>query len=100
MVQEELVRFLLTIHYDGSGFHGWQLQPDVRTVQGDIEAVLDVCDAARFAPGSAGGEGMIVDEGVIVEIVTPGTGDPVPEGEVGEVGGDRVGAGSVVWLSP
>ena len=31
------------------------------------------------------GEGMIVDEGVIVEIVTPGTGDPVPIGEVGEV---------------
>jgi phenylacetate-CoA ligase len=30
-------------------------------------------------------EGMIVDEGVIVEIVTPGTGTPVPEGEVGEV---------------
>ena len=30
-------------------------------------------------------EGLIVDEGVIVEIVRPGTGDPVPEGEVGEV---------------
>jgi len=30
-------------------------------------------------------EGMIVDEGVIVEIVRPGTGDPVPVGEVGEV---------------
>ena len=28
---------------------------------------------------------MIVDEGVIVEIVTPGTGDPVPDGEIGEV---------------
>jgi len=28
---------------------------------------------------------MIVDEGVIVEIVRPGTGDPLPEGEVGEV---------------
>ena len=28
---------------------------------------------------------MIVDEGVIVEIVTPGTGEPVPEGEIGEV---------------
>ena len=28
---------------------------------------------------------MIVDEGVMVEIVRPGTGDPVPEGEVGEV---------------
>ena len=30
-------------------------------------------------------EGMIVDEGVIVEIVRPGTGYPMPEGEVGEV---------------
>jgi phenylacetate-CoA ligase len=30
-------------------------------------------------------EGMIVDEGVIVEIVRPGTGDPVAAGEVGEV---------------
>ena len=30
-------------------------------------------------------EGMIIDDGVIVEIVRPGTGDPVPEGEVGEV---------------
>ncbi|CAN5122515.1 AMP-binding protein [soil metagenome] len=29
--------------------------------------------------------GMTVDEGVIVEIVRPGTGDPVPEGDVGEV---------------
>ena len=28
---------------------------------------------------------MVVDEGVIVEIVTPGTGDPVTEGEIGEV---------------
>ncbi len=30
-------------------------------------------------------EGMIVDEQVIVEIVTPGTGTPVAPGEVGEV---------------
>jgi phenylacetate-CoA ligase len=30
-------------------------------------------------------EGMVVDEAVIVEIVRPGTGDPVPPGEVGEV---------------
>ena len=29
--------------------------------------------------------GMIVDEGVILEICTPGTGDPVAEGDVGEV---------------
>ncbi len=30
-------------------------------------------------------EGMVVDEGIVVEIVRPGTGDPLPEGEVGEV---------------
>lgn len=30
-------------------------------------------------------EGMVVNESVIVEIVRPGTGDPVPEGDVGEV---------------
>jgi phenylacetate-CoA ligase len=30
-------------------------------------------------------EGLVVDEGVIVEIVRPGTGDPVVPGEVGEV---------------
>ncbi|WP_341907766.1 AMP-binding protein [Polaromonas sp. YR568] len=30
-------------------------------------------------------EGLVLDEGVMVEIVRPGTGDPVPEGEVGEM---------------
>jgi len=30
-------------------------------------------------------EGLVLDEGVIVEIVRPGTDDPLPDGEVGEV---------------
>ena len=30
-------------------------------------------------------EGLVIDEGVIVEIVRPGTGNPVAEGEVGEL---------------
>ncbi|KIC50213.1 AMP-binding protein [Tateyamaria sp. ANG-S1] len=42
-------------------------------------------DLGNIAYESAALEGMIVDEGVIVEIVTPGTGDPVAPGEVGEV---------------
>ncbi|MDX1780403.1 MAG: phenylacetate--CoA ligase family protein, partial [Thalassovita sp.] len=42
-------------------------------------------DLGNIAYESPAQEGMIVDEGVIVEIVRPGTGDPVPEGEVGEV---------------
>ena len=42
-------------------------------------------DLGNIAYESPAMEGMILDEGVIVEIVRPGTGDPVPMGEVGEV---------------
>ena len=42
-------------------------------------------DLGNIAYESEAAEGMIVDEGVIVEIVTPGTGTPVAPGEVGEV---------------
>ncbi|MFD1880567.1 phenylacetate--CoA ligase family protein [Paracoccus pacificus] len=42
-------------------------------------------DLGLIAYESDARDGLIVDEGVIVEIVRPGTGDPVPEGEVGEV---------------
>jgi phenylacetate-CoA ligase len=42
-------------------------------------------DLGNIAYESAAMEGMIVDEGVVVEIVTPGTGNPVAPGEVGEV---------------
>jgi tRNA pseudouridine38-40 synthase len=33
-------RIRFTIHYDGREFHGWQVQPDQRTVQGELERVL------------------------------------------------------------
>ena len=42
-------------------------------------------DLGNIAYETSAMEGMIVDEHVIVEIVTPGTGDPVAAGEVGEV---------------
>ncbi|MFC3614742.1 phenylacetate--CoA ligase family protein [Lutimaribacter marinistellae] len=42
-------------------------------------------DLGNIAYESPAQEGMIVDEHVIVEIVTPGTGTPVAPGEVGEV---------------
>lgn len=32
-----------------------------------------------------GGEGMAVNDGVVLEIVRPGSGDPLPDGEVGEI---------------
>ena len=42
-------------------------------------------DIGLIAYETAAREGLVLDEGVIVEIVRPGTGDPVPQGEVGEL---------------
>lgn len=42
-------------------------------------------DLGLIAYETAARQGLVLDEGVIVEIVRPGTGDPVPEGEVGEL---------------
>lgn len=51
----------------------------------DTYQIYATADLGIIAYESGPREGMIVDEGVIVEIVRPGTGDPVPEGDVGEV---------------
>ena len=42
-------------------------------------------DLGLIAYETSARQGLVLDEGVIVEIVRPGTGDPVAEGEVGEV---------------
>ncbi len=42
-------------------------------------------DVGHVAFESHATDGLIIDEGVIVEIVRPGTGQPVPDGEIGEV---------------
>ncbi len=42
-------------------------------------------DVGLIAYETAAREGLVLDEEVILEIVRPGTGDPLPDGEVGEV---------------
>ena len=42
-------------------------------------------DIGLIAYETSAREGLVVDEGVLVEIVRPGTGDPVAQGEVGEL---------------
>jgi phenylacetate-CoA ligase len=42
-------------------------------------------DVGLIAYETRAREGLVIDEGVLVEIVRPGTGDPVPDGEVGEL---------------
>ena len=68
---------------------GGALFPSLRQYYADRGITCLQCyataDLGNVAYESEAQEGMIVDEGVIVEIVTPGTGDPVAPGEVGEV---------------
>ncbi|MEN9384999.1 MAG: hypothetical protein RI959_1837 [Pseudomonadota bacterium] len=42
-------------------------------------------DAGLIAYETSAREGLVLDEGILLEIVRPGTGDVVPDGEVGEV---------------
>ena len=68
---------------------GGPLFPQVRQfyIDNGISCVqgYGTADLGSIAYETPAMEGMTVDEGAIVEIVRPGTGDPVPEGDVGEV---------------
>jgi len=72
-----------------AGVGGGALFPSLRAWYQDRGITCLQCyataDLGNIAYESEAMEGMILDEHVIVEIVTPGTGTPVPEGEVGEV---------------
>jgi tRNA pseudouridine38-40 synthase len=53
-------RIRFTIHYDGRDFYGWQVQPNQRTVQGELERVLT---RLQDAPTAVVGSGR-TDRGV------------------------------------
>jgi len=65
------------------------LPPALRAAMGERGIRVLQCyasaDLGLIAYESEALEGMILDESLVLEIVRPGTGDPVPEGEVGEV---------------
>jgi phenylacetate-CoA ligase len=68
---------------------GEALLPAVRDSLGvrgiEVRQCYGTADVGLIAYESEPNAGMIVDEGVIVEIVRPGSNDPVADGEVGEV---------------
>lgn len=68
---------------------GGPLFPQLREAYEDrgitCRQTYGTADVGHIAYESLALEGMICDENVIVEIVTPGTGRPVADGEIGEV---------------
>lgn len=69
---------------------GGALPPSLRQLVRDEFGVTPIqnygtADLGLIAYESPAMEGMLLNEGAVVEIVRPGSGDPVPEGEVGEV---------------
>ncbi len=61
------------------------LRAELATSGIDVRQCYASADLGLIAYESIADAGLIVDEWVIVEIVRPGTGDPVAPGEVGEV---------------
>jgi phenylacetate-CoA ligase len=51
----------------------------------DVYQCYATADVGLIAYETSARQGLVLDEGVVVEIVRPGTGDPVPDGEVGEL---------------
>ena len=61
------------------------LQAEVKARGVDAYQMYGTADLGCVAYETAAREGLVVAEEVILEIVRPGTGDPVPDGEIGEV---------------
>ncbi len=48
------MNYKLTIQYDGTDFHGWQLQNGQRTVQGELERVLSLLEGSEVNVAGSG----------------------------------------------
>lgn len=47
-------RIKITLSYDGTGFHGWQVQPGLDTIQGAVEAVISEIEKKRVDVAGSG----------------------------------------------
>ncbi len=48
------MNFKLTIQYDGTDFHGWQLQGELRTVQGELTRAVSLIEGDRVVVNGSG----------------------------------------------
>jgi phenylacetate-CoA ligase len=61
------------------------LQDEIKSRGVEAYQAFGTADLGVIAFETSAREGMVVNEDLIFEIVRPGTGDPVPEGDVGEI---------------
>jgi phenylacetate-CoA ligase len=61
------------------------LQEEIKSRGVDAYQAFGTADLGLIAYETSARDGMVVNEDLIFEIVRPGTGDPVPQGEVGEI---------------
>jgi tRNA pseudouridine38-40 synthase len=79
---------LLTIAYDGSGFSGWQRQPNARTVCGELEALLsDICGALVQLNGCSRTDAGVHAKGQRASFISD---CPVPAERLARVMNDRL----------
>ena len=61
------------------------LQEEMKARGVDAYQMFGTADLGVVAYETSAREGLVVNENIIVEIVRPGTGEPVPDGDVGEI---------------
>src|SRR5687768_18170624 len=62
----------LVLHYDGTAFAGWQVQPEQRTVQGEVERVLArLCGERVVAQGAGRTDAGVHARGQAVGVRVP-----------------------------